>query len=105
MHVTTPVACRRRVYWHKNAKERALVARETKKYFEEWEGEGKCNMWMDSMDDKLEAVYEARPWRQYVLDAKTMKVIAKLGLAPFNMVGKIATIKAACAPDFEPPIS
>ena len=25
MHVTTPVACRRRVYWHKSSKERALM--------------------------------------------------------------------------------
>ena len=28
MHVTTPVACRRRTYWHKSAKERALGALE-----------------------------------------------------------------------------
>ena len=41
MHCTSPVACRRRVYWHKNLEERALVASETKKYFEEWMGKGK----------------------------------------------------------------
>ena len=27
-------------------------------------GKGKVNMRMDSMDDQLEAAYEARPWRQ-----------------------------------------
>lgn len=96
MHCTTPVACRRRVYWHKTAEERALVARETKKYFEEWMGKDKCAMWMDSMDDSLEAAYESRPWRQYVIEAKTGKIVAKLGLAPFNMKGKKAVIREAC---------
>ena len=99
MHCTSPVACRRRVYWHKSADERALVARETKKYFEEWEGEGRCAMWMDSMDDALEAAYEARPWRQYVIEASTGKITGKLGLAPFNMIGKCASIKAASPPN------
>jgi len=97
MHVTTPVACRRRVYWHKTQEDRAVVARETKKYFETWEGEGKCNMWMDGLSDELEAKYEARPWRQYVIEAATGKCTAKLGLAPFNMVGKIKAIKEATA--------
>ena len=53
-------------------------------------------MWMDAMDDKLEATYEARPWRQYVIDAASGKIIAKLGLAPFNMNGKMKVIKEAC---------
>jgi len=97
MHCTSPLACRRRVYSHKNLKERALVANETKKYFEGWMGKGKCAMWMDGMDDKLEAMYEARPWRQYVVEVATGKIIAKLGLAPFNMNGKMKVIKEACA--------
>ena len=46
-------------------------------------------MWMDSMDDRLEAAYEARPWRQYVLDTENNKITAKIGLAPFNMAGKL----------------
>lgn len=50
------------------------------------------------MDDKLEATYEARPWRWYVLDVPSMKVIASTGLAPFNMKGKIAKLKEATAP-------
>ena len=52
-------------------------------------------MWMDSMDDQLEAKYEARPWRQYVIEAETGRCLAKLGLAPFNMVGKVKAIKDA----------
>ena len=54
-------------------------------------------MWMDAMDDKLEAAYEARPWRWYVLSMPDCKVITSTGLAPFNMAGKLKKIKAACA--------
>ena len=54
-------------------------------------------MWMDAMDDKLEAAYEARPWRWYVIDVETCKVITCTGLAPFNMAGKLDKIKAACS--------
>ena len=41
MHCTSPAACRRRTYWHKNQDERALVAKETKKFFEGFMGKGK----------------------------------------------------------------
>jgi hypothetical protein len=82
MHVTSPLAMRRLTYWHKNSDERALVARETEHFFEGSMGKGNCNMWMDSMDDFLEAAYEARPWRQYIIEAATGKIVAKLGLAP-----------------------
>lgn len=97
MHVTSPVAMRRRTRWHKDPMDRSKIARETKQYFETWLGEGNCNMWMDSMDDQLEAAYEARPWRQYVIEAETGKCVAKLGLAPFNMVGKLKVIQEATA--------
>ena len=60
-------------------------------------GKGKVSMWMDTMDDNLEKLYEARPWRWYVIEAYSGKVVAATGLAPFNMVGKIAKLKAACA--------
>jgi hypothetical protein len=60
-------------------------------------GKGKVSMWMDTMDDNLEKLYEARPWRWYVIEADSGKVVAATGLAPFNMVGKIAKLKAACA--------
>ena len=44
MHITTPVAMRHRTYAHTCPEDRALVARETKQYFETWLGVGKCNM-------------------------------------------------------------
>ena len=50
-----------------------------------------------SMDDALEATYEARPWRWYVIEAATGKIVTSTGLAPFNMIGKKAKIQAACA--------
>ena len=95
MHCTSPLALNRRVYEHKSEADRALVANETKAFLEGFMGPGKCNMWMDCMDDKLESTYEARQWRQYVIEAETGKIIAKLGLAPFNMAGKLAVLKEA----------
>jgi hypothetical protein len=49
------------------------------------------------MDDTLEAAYEARPWRWYVIEASTGKIITGTNLAPFNMKGKLAKLKEACA--------
>ena len=97
MHVTIPVACRRRVYWHKSSEERVLIATETKQYFETRLGEGQCNMWMDSMDEQLEAKYKTRPWRQCVIEAETRRYRAKRGLALFNTVGNIKAIEDATA--------
>jgi len=97
MHCVTPLKMKRYIPWHKNEAERAEAARDTKVMLESFIGKGKVNMWMDTMDDNLEAKYEARPWRWYVIEAKTGKMIAATGLAPFNMIGKISTLKAACA--------
>ena len=49
------------------------------------------------MDDNLEAIYEARPWRWYVIQASTGKIVDGTGLAPFNMAGKLRKIKTATA--------
>ena len=43
MHVTSPLAMRRKVYWHTDLEALAKVAKETVKLFEEWEGKGKVN--------------------------------------------------------------
>ena len=61
-----------------------------------------CDLpWADPIRDldakELEALYEARPWRQYVIDVATGKLIGATGLAPFNMAGKIKLIEEACA--------
>jgi len=97
MHCTSPLKMRRRVLWHKTEADRRLVAKETKKFLETFMGKGNCTMWMDTMDDELEATYESRPWRQYVIEVESGKIIERLGLAPFNMKGKVAAMKAACA--------
>jgi len=97
MHCVTPLKMKRLIPWHKSEAERALAAQDTKAHLERFAGKGKVAMWMDGLDDKLEALYEARPWRQYVVDASTGKLLAAIGLAPFNMAGKIEVIKQACA--------
>jgi hypothetical protein len=97
MHCVTPLKMKRYIPWHKNEAERAQAAKDTRTFLEGFEGKGKVNMWMDAMDDKLEAAYEARPWRWYVIDVETCKVITCTGLAPFNMAGKLDKIKAACS--------
>lgn len=97
MHLVTPLAMKRPIAWHKTEAERAEAAKDTRIFLESFMGKGNVAMWMDTMDDKLEATYEARPWRQYVIDAESGKVLAAIGLAPFNMAGKIEVIKKACA--------
>jgi len=97
MHCVTPLKMKRFIPWHKTEADRAQAAKDTRTFLEGFEGKGKVNMWMDTMDDALEAAYEARPWRWYVLEAESGKVITCTNLAPFNMVGKIAKIKKACA--------
>jgi len=39
-----------------------------------------------------EAAYESRPWRQYVVDVKTGKVVGSIGLGPFNHAGKLTKL-------------
>ena len=95
MHLATPLTMRRPVFWHKTEADRRLVAKETQHFLEGFMGKGKVPMVLDTMDDALEATYESRPWRQYVIEAKTGKVLAKLGLAPFNNRGKCKVITDA----------
>ena len=47
------------------------------------------------MDDALEAKYEAHPWRTFVIEAKSGKLLADTGLSPFNMDAKLALFKKA----------
>ena len=97
MHCVTPLKMKRLIPWHKDEAARAEVAKDTKTYLEGFMGKGKVNMWMDTMDDNLEKLYEARPRRWYVIEAETGKMIAATGLAPFNMAGKLRKLKTACA--------
>lgn len=101
MHVTTPLKMKRPIYWHKTPADRAEAAQDTKKFLERFEPD--VRMWMDGMDDKLEALYESRPWRWYVLEVSSGKIVDGIGLAPFNMKGKIAKVKAACLAETKAP--
>jgi len=97
MHCVTPLKMKRYIPWHKDEKDRAMAAKDTRTYLESFMGKGKVHMWMDTMDDNLEALYEARPWRWYIIEASSGKMIAATGLAPFNMAGKLRKLKKACA--------
>eukprot|EP00931_Biecheleriopsis_adriatica_P080582 TRINITY_DN53934_c0_g1_i1.p1 TRINITY_DN53934_c0_g1~~TRINITY_DN53934_c0_g1_i1.p1 ORF type:complete len:261 (-),score=70.93 TRINITY_DN53934_c0_g1_i1:23-805(-) len=46
-------------------------------------------IYMASMDGSLEMTYEARPWRIYVIDAKTMTIAYKSGPGPMNCKAKL----------------
>lgn len=97
MHCLTPLKMKRYIPVHKTEADRATAAKDTKIFLEGFMGKGKVNMWMDTMDDNLEALYEARPWRWYVIEAETAKMITCTNLAPFNMAGKLDKLKTACA--------
>jgi len=97
MHCTTPLKMKRLIPVHKTEADRAEAAKDTKAFLEGFMGKGKVTMFMDTMDDNLEAIYEARPWRWYVIQAATGKIVDGTGLAPFNMAGKLRKIKAATA--------
>lgn len=97
MHCVTPLKMKRHIPWHKTEADRAEAAKDTRTFMESFMGKGKVKMWMDTMDDSLEAAYEARPWRWYVIEAESGKLVAATGLAPFNMAGKLRKLKKACA--------
>jgi len=97
MHMVTPLKMKRPIPVHKTAEDRAKAANDCKTFLEKSAAKAKVNMWMDGMDDTLEAAYEARPWRWYVVDIASGTVITSTGLAPFNMKGKLAKIKEATA--------
>lgn len=90
-----PISCKQIINFHKSEAERRAVAKKAKHLIEKFD-KNPVVMYMDGMDDKLEAAYESRPWRYYVLDVNTGKIIAKIGLAPFNMKAKCAVLSAAC---------
>uniref|UniRef100_A0A7S0JD73 Thioredoxin-like fold domain-containing protein n=1 Tax=Calcidiscus leptoporus TaxID=127549 RepID=A0A7S0JD73_9EUKA len=91
-----PLQLTREFNKHKTLSDRRASAKEAKALISKFEP-GEITMFVDGMDDKLEALYEARPWRQYVIEAATGKMIDAIGLTPFQMEDKIAAIKAACA--------
>lgn len=96
MHMATPLELARPVKWHKNIEERRQVATETQAFLEQFYGAGKVKMFCDTMDDNLEKIFESRPWRQYVVDTKSLEVIGYIGLGPFNHQGKLNVMRQLC---------
>jgi len=89
-----PIALTRVVNKHKTIADRRLAASEAKALVSKYEGPNVA-MFVDELNDKLEKMYEARPWRMYVIEAESAKMIDAISLTPFNMDGKIAAISAA----------
>lgn len=89
------IALKRDIMYHKTEADRRQAAKEGLQIIKKFEPSP--TMFMDGMDDKLEKLYEARPWRQYVIDVSTGKMIDGTSLTPFNMAAKIAKVKKACA--------
>jgi len=91
-----PIGLKRTVNKHTSMEDRTMAAKDAHAIIAKFEKQ-EVQMWMDAMDDALEAAYEARPWRQYVIEAETAKVIDSISLTPFNMPGKLKKLKAAVA--------
>ena len=45
-------------------------------------------------DDALEAAYETRPWRVYVVEVATGAIAYASGPGPLNLPGKLADLEA-----------
>lgn len=67
-----------------------------KKGFAHLEAEigGDISMVIDNLSGSLEAAYESRPFRLYLIDTLTSTVLHKTGLAPFNMDAKMSDLKS-----------
>merc|ERR1719450_679850 len=85
-----------RIYTHKTAEDRAaMTAVLREKLAEQCPELPPPYVVIDAMGDKLEGLYEARPFRHYVIDVPTMTVAyADLGRTPLNMLPKFANARA-----------
>jgi len=78
---------------HSSAVERAAAATKSKKFLEGRLG-AEVSMILDSTDNVLERAYEARPFRWYIIDTTSNKVVYVSGPGPFNVQAKIWDIQA-----------
>lgn len=90
-----PIQLTRAFNKHKTLADRRASAKEAVALISKFAGPD-VSMFIDGMDDKLESLYEARPWRQYVIEAATGIMVDAIGLTPFNMEDKIELMKKAC---------
>ena len=82
------------IKFHHTLADRRAAALKAKSVLQKFSS--RVEMWIDGMDDELEGLYESRPWRYYVLEAASGKVLENSSLAPFNVEAKCAAIRAAC---------
>ena len=94
MNAKGPLAFSPPLDFHKTLAERRESVSKAKSWLETF-STSPITMYVDAMNDGLEAKYEARPWRVFVIEAASGKLLADTGLAPFNMDAKLAAIKEA----------
>lgn len=92
MNESTPFALKHTIDMHKTPEERRAAAVLLHAHMVTSLKVKDINIVIDDMDDKLEAAYEARPFRGYVLDANNGTVVYASGLSPFNMPAKMKDI-------------
>lgn len=85
-----------RIYSHKTLEDRAACCQLVREKLAEQVPElPPPSVVLDSMENKLEGAYEARPFRHYMIDVPTMTVAyADQGRTPVNMDAKFANARA-----------
>mmetsp|Transcript_37909 Transcript_37909/g.63755 ORF Transcript_37909/g.63755 Transcript_37909/m.63755 type:complete len:268 (-) Transcript_37909:273-1076(-) len=91
MNLDGPFALNKTIDMHKDIGERRAAAILCHAHLVTQHGGKAINMIIDDMDDGLEAKYEARPHRAYVIDSAG-KIVYAGGVCPFNMAAKLADI-------------
>lgn len=87
-----PIALSQPVIMHKTEADRRNAAKGAQSILSKQVG-GNVTMVLDDMSDTLEKAYEARPFRMYIVEAETNKIVFATGLTPFNMQAKTDAIR------------
>lgn len=81
------ISLKRQVPAHQTEDDRRKAAVEAHALISRQVG-GAVDMVLDNMEDELEKAYEARPFRIYLLETSTGKVVFRPGVCPFNIPAK-----------------
>eukprot|EP00959_Pyramimonas_sp_CCMP1952_P390863 8191098-Pyramimonas_sp.AAC.1 len=92
MNIASPFALAKTINMHKNLEERRAAAVLLHAHTVTQHGGKPVDMVMDDMTDSLEEKYEARPFRAYVISARSGQVKYASGVCPFNMQAKMLNI-------------
>mmetsp|Transcript_55876 Transcript_55876/g.111993 ORF Transcript_55876/g.111993 Transcript_55876/m.111993 type:complete len:346 (-) Transcript_55876:132-1169(-) len=91
-----PFGLARQVNGHTSLAERRTAAGEAQAVISKWL-KGAHTYVLDDMDNALEAAYESRPFRFYIIDTEDGTVAHACGMSPFNIPAKVRDIKAFVA--------